>query len=132
MTRRTSSGCAKDVKPKESFANLTNSVSKIKMKKLVVKFPTEVWNDYTSAQQPPSLEKASLDGSVSMGHYRNTDDQKRNLPNRTRCKAKLCRFQFGGPGRHSKGKLMNVITLEQPCLEPTCPTCRLHHFTMLS
>ncbi|KAF1837444.1 hypothetical protein BDW02DRAFT_566102 [Decorospora gaudefroyi] len=80
-----------------------------------IRIPGHVWNAY----QPKSAPRLKLKLKL-----KSTEATKEPT---TQCKTKLFRFHPGGPHRQQKGQWQNEITLEQPCLQPTCPTCWKWH-----
>lgn len=77
----------------------------------MLKIPKRLWNTYDSSGQVNSTPPKVRSGS--------------SRP--TNCHVRFFRFQYGGPQRQRKGQWQNEITYEQPCLGPTCVSCRKWH-----
>jgi hypothetical protein len=122
-------------------AELSQTSDDSSTSKLSLKFRKDVWNSYT-----PNLTSSSLESKTSgslpefkAGQKRKrkpppvkTEDEApakvpKRSPVRRQCKVKLTRFHYGSPDRREGGKYRDMISLETPCLQPTCASCWTYH-----
>lgn len=100
--------------------------------KIWLKFAKDIWNECQPAIQAPRIVTPKL--KVVPKRRRKlaaitTEDRiaapgpKRSPTQPRQCKVKITRFQYGGPDARVAGKHRNEITLEAPCLRPTCASC---------
>jgi len=99
---------------------------------LKIRIPKSAWNAYEPPPQPrPKLTlRLKVAGQQPIETTEHTSDEPRHgydtpspLAHPTNCKVKIWQFRYGGPARRTKGKSQNEITLEAPCLQPTCANC---------
>jgi hypothetical protein len=111
--------------------------------KINIRIQKEVWNSYKPQAHAHTTgstanTKASLkrDTNVVKGDMGSNKKHRLGGPGngvahphaRTKnCNVKLSTFQYGGQARATKGVLKNGITLETPCLQPTCTSCWMWH-----
>jgi hypothetical protein len=112
-------------------------------KTLIIRIPKREWNSYkpqahayttrptvnTKVAPKPDVDAVEGDiGSDKEHTPSGLEDEVAHPPARTKnCNIKLWNFGYGGRDRASKGALQNGITLEMPCLQPTCASCWKWH-----
>ena len=131
--------------PRRSFYAHTDSGGK----KIKLVFARDLWNDSRPSPPDPttsppeataSAPKLTLKLKLNTGGKRKrtrslfeTADEppaktaKRSPKQRKQCKVKVTCFQYGGPDAKMRGKYENMITLLEPCLQPTCTNCWKWH-----
>ena len=111
--------------------------------KTALSFPRNIWNDYQpqspggnragasrAAVPEPAQEPAQEQARASQP----TEDENHPTTSRTTraCNVKTTRFQYGGPNARVKGQDAETITIEQPCLRPTCTSCLRWHAHLMT
>ncbi|KAF1364532.1 hypothetical protein EJ07DRAFT_151800 [Lizonia empirigonia] len=97
--------------------------------KIWLRFAKDIWNECQPEIQAPTIVTPKLKAvpkrrrklaAITTGDRAAAPGPKRSLTQPRQCKVKITRFQYGGPDARVAGKLRNEITLEAPCLRPTC------------
>ncbi|KAJ8107706.1 hypothetical protein OPT61_g8685 [Boeremia exigua] len=103
---------------------------------LKLKFAKHVWNNYkietrnkkTPSGRPKAGRKRKRTSTcIEAKNKTSLKVSKRSPPVPRSCKAKIARFQYGGPDARVGGKYRDMVTLETPCLESTCANCWKWH-----
>ena len=102
---------------------------------ILLRFTKDVWNDYESGRQSNTSSPKSKAGkkckrkaiAIKTEDDVTTREPKGSSPVPRQCKVKITRFQYGGPDARVGGKYRDMITLEAPCLQPTCANCWKWH-----
>jgi hypothetical protein len=122
--------------------------------KKTLTIPRDIWNDYqpqsphdsragaSQAAPEPAPEPAeepteepTEESAEEQDHASQpSEDEHQPATSRTprACNVKTTRFQYGGPDARIKGQDANTITLEQPCLRPTCTSCLKWHAHLMT
>lgn len=111
--------------------------------KTALSFPRNIWNDYqpqspegdrAGASQAAVPEPAQEPAQEQDRASQPTENESHPTTSRTprACNVKTTRFQYGGPNARVKGQDAETITIEQPCLRPTCTSCLKWHAHLMT
>ncbi|UPX16548.1 uncharacterized protein EKO05_0006942 [Ascochyta rabiei] len=108
----------------------------LEVEKIWLRFPKDIWNEHrpgtheanTSNPEPKAVLKRKHKPAVIKTEDDATTQASKPSPRQPRrCKVKVARFQYGGPDARMAGRCKNDITLDAPCLQPTCGNCWKWH-----